>query len=208
MRLICARVEPIIDPLLPQEQAGFRCGKSTVDPVTLLTQDAENSCSAKKKAGAVFVDLTGAYNTMSSPANYCDCYLTGTCSAWPWSWLAIEASPYHRQRQTEQVTTPQERRPTEIRPGNPSLQHLHLWPAKRRLKKVCTRLRLSWQAVEGVLNKDMSTVGEYIQTWKLKLGTTKTVSTVFHLHNKEAKRELKTNHNNETCPSAPNPNTS
>jgi len=62
MRLICARVEPIIDPLLPQEQAGFR--KSTVDPVTLLTQDAENSCSAKKKAGAVFVDLTGAYNTV------------------------------------------------------------------------------------------------------------------------------------------------
>ena len=30
-RLICARVEPLIDPLLPKEQDGFRCGKSTVD---------------------------------------------------------------------------------------------------------------------------------------------------------------------------------
>jgi len=24
-----------------------------------------------------------------------------------------------------------------------------------------------WQAVEGVLTKDMATVGEYLQTWKL-----------------------------------------
>jgi len=30
-----------------------------------------------------------------------------------------------------------------------------------------------WQAVEGVLNKDMATLGEYLQTWKLKLSTTK-----------------------------------
>jgi len=32
---------------------------------------------------------------------------------------------YHRQRQTEQVTTPPEQRPTGIRPVTPS-QHLHL----------------------------------------------------------------------------------
>jgi len=57
-----------------------------------------------------------------------------------------------------------------------------------------------WQAVEGVLNKDMATVGEYLQTCKLKLSTTKTVSAAFHLNNKEAKRELKVNFNNETLP--------
>ena len=55
-----------------------------------------------------------------------------------------------------------------------------------------------WQAVEGALTKDMATPGEYLQTWKLKLSTTKTVSAVFHLNNKEAKRELKVNFNNET----------
>jgi len=48
-----------------------------------------------------------------------------------------------------------------------------------------------WQAVERALTKDMATVGEYLQTWKLKLSTTKTVSAVFHLNNKEAKHELR-----------------
>ena len=56
-----------------------------------------------------------------------------------------------------------------------------------------------WQEVEGVLTKDMASVGEYLQTWKLKLSTTKTVSAAFHL-NKKAKRELKVKYNNETLP--------
>jgi len=66
--------------MLPQEQAGFRHGRSAVDQVTLLTQDIEDSFSAKKKAGAgaVFVDLTAAYDTVwhaASPASCCDCCL-------------------------------------------------------------------------------------------------------------------------------------
>jgi len=63
-RLICNRFDPIIDQLLPQEQAGFRHGRSPVDQVTLLTQDIEDNLSTKKMAGAVFVDLTAAYDTV------------------------------------------------------------------------------------------------------------------------------------------------
>ena len=62
--LIYARIEPIVDPLLPQEQAGFRRGRSTTDQVTLLTEGIEYSFLAKKKAGAVFVDLPAAYDTV------------------------------------------------------------------------------------------------------------------------------------------------
>ena len=43
-------------------------------------------------------------------------------------------------------------------------------------------------------------LNEYLQTWKLKLCMTKTASAVFQLNNKETKRELKVNHNNETLP--------
>jgi len=53
--------------------------------------------------------------------------------------------------------------------------------------------------VEGLLSKEMATVGEYLQTWNPKLSTTKTVSAAFHL-NKEAKREPKVNFNIETLP--------
>jgi len=49
---------------------------------------------------------------------------------------------------------------------------------------------------KGCFSKDMAIVGEYLQTWKLSLSTTKMVLAVFHFNNKEAKRELKVNHNN------------
>ena len=63
-RLIYARVEPLIDPMLPKEQAGFRLAKSILIRLVLLTQNIKDSFKAKKKAGAIFVDLTGAYNTV------------------------------------------------------------------------------------------------------------------------------------------------
>ena len=62
-RLIYTRIEPIVDPLLPREQAGFRQGRCIVDQTVLLTQHIEDSFETKK-AGAVFVDLTAAYDTV------------------------------------------------------------------------------------------------------------------------------------------------
>ena len=63
-RLIYTCVEPLIDPQLFEEQAGFRRGKSTVDQVVLLAQIIEDFCEVKKKAGAIFVNLTAAYDTV------------------------------------------------------------------------------------------------------------------------------------------------
>jgi len=63
-RLIYAGVEPIIDPLFPQEQAGFWHRRSATDQVILPTQDIEDSLLAPKKAGAVFGNLAAAYDTV------------------------------------------------------------------------------------------------------------------------------------------------
>ena len=63
-RLIYARIEPIIDPLLSEKPAEFRSGKSTVDQVVQLTQNIGDSFEAKMKTGAVFVKLTAGYNTV------------------------------------------------------------------------------------------------------------------------------------------------
>ena len=77
-RHIYSRIEPIVDPLLPQKQAGFRRGRSITDQVTLLTQGIKDSFSAKKKAGAVFVDFTAAYDTVLHRASSCAHCRTGT----------------------------------------------------------------------------------------------------------------------------------
>ena len=63
-RMIHGRINLIIDPQLPYEQAGFCKRRSTVDQVTLLTHDIEDCFEAKETAGAVLVDLTAAYNIM------------------------------------------------------------------------------------------------------------------------------------------------
>ena len=63
-RMIHGRINPIIDPQLPHEQAGFHKGWSTVDQITLLTKDTEDCFEAKETAGAVLVDLTAAFDTV------------------------------------------------------------------------------------------------------------------------------------------------
>ena len=48
-----------------------------------------------------------------------------------------------------------------------------------------------WKKTERTLSQDMGTLALlYLRQWRLKLSEGKTVSTVFHLNNKEAKREL------------------
>ena len=57
-----------------------------------------------------------------------------------------------------------------------------------------------WKTLEGTLSRDMTTLSGYLQTWRLKLSHTKTVTTAFHLNNREAKRELKTFNNGKLLP--------
>ena len=54
--------------------------------------------------------------------------------------------------------------------------------------------------LEGTLSQDMSTLSSYLQTWRLKLSHTKTVTAAFHLDNREAKRELKFHNNDKLLP--------
>ena len=63
-RLLPARLEPIIDPQLPHEQAGFRWGRSTVHQIVNLTNDNEEPFEKGHKAGVILEDLTAAYDTV------------------------------------------------------------------------------------------------------------------------------------------------
>ena len=69
-----------------------------------------------------------------------------------------------------------------------------------------------WQTVERVLSKDMAIVGKYLQTWKLKLTTTKAVLAVFRLSSISTTRKLNVSWKSTTtkkpCSSGPSTYTS
>ena len=176
-RLIYARVEPLIDPLLPKEQAGFRHGKSTVDQVVLLTQNIEDSFEAKIKAGAVFINLTAAYNTV---------WYRGL------TFKLLRLLLYKHMVKMIMVKTYD--LPSMIFRKFAYADDLALLHSSG-----------NWKNVEGTLSQDMSTLSAYHQTGRLKLSHTKTVTAAFHLNNREAKRELKVYKNGRLLPFCPTP---
>ena len=67
--LLHACLDPVIDPKLPKEQAGFLYRKSMADQMTLLTQDIEDTFQRGEKAGIVLLEQTAAYDTQA-PADH------------------------------------------------------------------------------------------------------------------------------------------
>ena len=61
----------------------------------------------------------------------------------------------------------------------------------------------NWKDLKGTLSDNMSTLSYYLQTWRLKLSHTKTVTAAFHLNNQEAKHELKVYNNDRLLPFCP-----
>ena len=58
-RVILTRIEPLLEQVLPNEQAGFR---SVEDQVLAVTEHIEDVFEANKKYGALMIDLSSAYN--------------------------------------------------------------------------------------------------------------------------------------------------
>ena len=200
-RLIYARVEPLIDPLLPKKQAGFRRGKSTVDQVVLLTQNIEHSFEAKKKAGAVFIDLTAAYDTVWNRGLTCK-----LLRLLPDKHMVKMIMELVRNRSFTLITgDSKQSRLRRLNNGVPQrlvlalLFNIYTYNLPSMISRkfaYADDLALlhssgNWKNLEGILSQDMSTLSAYLQTWRLKLSHTKTVTAAFHLNNREAKRELK-----------------
>ena len=63
-RLILRRISLTVEALLNPDQAGFRSNHSTCDQVAALSTYIENGFQRNMKTGAVFLDLTTAYDTV------------------------------------------------------------------------------------------------------------------------------------------------
>ena len=193
-RLIYARVEPLIDPLLPREQAGFRRGKSTVDQVTLLTQSIKDAFEAKEKAGAVFVNLTAAYDTFWHRGLTCK--------------LLRPVPDKHMVRMIMELVqnrsftlTTGDSKPSRLRrlrngvpQGSvltPLLFNIYIYDLPSITSKkfayaddlAILHSSGEWKELERTLSQDMTTLSAYLQTWRLKLSHAKTVTSGFYLSN-------------------------
>ena len=215
-RLIYVCVEPLVDPLLTKEQAGFRRGKSTVDQVVLLTQNIEDSFEAKKKTGAVFVDLTAAYDSVWHRG-----LIFKLLRLIPDKHMVRMIMELVR-NQSFTLTTGDNKQSrlhclkNGVPQGSvlaPLLFNIYTHDLPSMISRkfaYADDLALlhssgNWKDMEGTLSQGMSTLSAYLQTWKLKLSHTKTVMAAFHLNNREAKRELKVYNNSRLLPFCPTP---
>ena len=215
-RLIYACVKPLVDPLLPKEQAGFRRRKSIVDQVVLLTQNIEDFFEAKKKDGAVFVDLTAAYDTVWHRGLTCK-----LLRLLPDKHMVKMIIELVRNRSFTFTTgDSKQSRLRRLKNGVPQgsvlaplLCNIYTYDLPAMISRkfaYADDLALlhssgNWKDLEGTLSQDMSTLLAYLQTWRLKLSHTKTVTAAFHLNNREAKRELKVYNNDRRLSFCPTP---
>ena len=200
-RLLHARLELVIDPQLPKEQAGFRRGKSTVDQVTLLTQDIEDSFQKGEKVGVVLLDLTAAYDTVWLRGLHLkllqtipDRHMVGFIM----EMLTNRSFTLH-------TSDGQHSRLRRLKNGVPQgsvlaplLFNIYIHDLPDTLSKkygyaddlAILMSNKSWEVTETGLTADMSTLSTYLKNWRLKLSMAKTLSSAFHLNNREANRDL------------------
>lgn len=213
-RLVLHRVSPIAESVLSPDQAGFRSGRSTCDQVAALTTYIENGYEQQLKTGAVFLDLTAAYDTV-----------------WHIGLLAklTKDMPYWFSRLVELLL--QGRRFRVHLGGDvsawrnqvnglpqgsvlaPTLFNLYTndLPTTRSRRFIYTDdICLGAQAetfaeLECTLSSDMGRMAEFCRHWRLKPSASKTVSSVFHLHNARATRELDVRLNGQRLKHDPHP---
>ena len=63
-RLLLARLDPVIDPQLPEEQASFQQGHRTTQQIIKQISDIENNFERGNKGDVILVDLTAAYDSV------------------------------------------------------------------------------------------------------------------------------------------------
>ena len=64
-QLILNRLAPVVEPAIIPQQAGFQPGKSTTSQLLNLTQHIEDGFQKGLVTGAIFVDLSAAYDTVN-----------------------------------------------------------------------------------------------------------------------------------------------
>ena len=215
-RLLISRLDPVIDPQLPPEQAGIRHGRSTTDQVTLLTDDIEAGFEHNQKVGVALVDITAAYDTVwlrglhlkllrMLPDRHMVSFVMELLTNQSFTLRTSDGQVSRLRRIHNGVPQGSTLAPTLFNicisdiPKTTSKQYgyaddLALLAAHK-----------TWEKVEETLNQDMQSLSEYLSRWRLKLSTAKTTTTAFHLNNRDTHRQLGVLVNGAPLPNCNNP---
>ena len=186
----------------------------TVDQTVLPPQHIEDSFETKKKASAVFVDLTAAYDTVWHRGLTCK-----LLRLLPDKHMVQMIMELIRNRSfTLSIGDSNRSRLRRLRNGLPQrsflaplLFNIYTYDLPSTIFQkyayaddlAWMHTSKDWKTLEGTLSQDMTALSAYLQTWRLKLSHTKTVTTAFQLNNRETKSELKIFNNGKLLPYCP-----
>ena len=160
----------------------------------MLTQNIEDSFEAKKKAGAVCVDLTAAYDTVWHRGLTCK-----LLRLLPDKHMVRMIMELVRNRSFTHTTgDSKQSRKRSLQNGLPHGSvlapifniYIYYLPSMTSQKSAyADDLALldasrDWKAVEDTLSEDMITLSACLQIWRLKLSDRKTMTAIFHLNNR------------------------
>ena len=145
---------------------------------------------------------------VASPASCWDFSRISTWSVWSWNLSGIEVSPLLPVTASEAGCNVWKMTSHRDRFWHPSFSiSMCTIFLQRSLEGMlmpmiwhCYTLLMTGRSWRGVLSQDMTTISTYLQTWRLQLSHTKTVTMAFRLNNREAKRELNVYNNGRRLP--------
>ena len=197
-RLILNRIAEHVDAKLIPEQAGFRAGKSCTSQLLNLTEHIEDDYEKRLITGAVFVDLSAAYDTvnhrhllskvleMTGDVQLTDLIRTMLENRRFFVVLNGKKSRWRRQR-------------NGLPQGSvlaPMLFNIYtndqpIHPDTRSFIYAASSTQCyDFNNIESPLTSALSTMTTYYDTNQLRANTSKTQVCAFHIRNREAKREL------------------
>eukprot|EP00057_Strongylocentrotus_purpuratus_P017039 XP_011671513.1 PREDICTED: uncharacterized protein LOC100889621 [Strongylocentrotus purpuratus] len=206
-RLILNRIGPHVDSQLNCEQAGFRPGKSTTGQLLNLTQHIEDGFQNNLITGAVFVDLSAAYDTVNHRRLQTKLHdITNDLKLTRFIQKMMQNRRFFVELDGQKSRWRKQK--NGLPQGGvlaPTLYNIYTAdiPSTENTRNfiyaddTCiTAQHSTFEAVELHLNTALASLSEYYRANYLRANPSKTQVCVFHLKNREAKRELKLKWNN------------
>lgn len=199
-RLLHNRISPLIDAIVPPDQAGYRSGRSCTDQVLALTNHIENGFERKLKTGMVFIDLTAAFDTVWKKGLLCKFLKVVPCLTICDLLCNMLSNRYFKVFLNDSGSS-SKRLNNGLPQGSilaPLLFNLYMsdLPSTKSRKFVYADdialaiQRKNFTQLNTILTDDLERCADFFRKWRLKPSTSKTEVSCFHLDNRQSMAEL------------------